>query len=253
MTGDREARAQRVAEAFAEAHGLGPVDCPVSFANPIDDLIVPGGPSQPTPAPISVTDIGPTRPFAETVYSRRSTRQLLPPRAADVGLVVARAGLTHDSGLDTAGARFDRSPAPSAGGRHPLSLVVLVRDVDGLDAGSWVLDPDAAVLRRGVYTSSQVGLAFDAIALALHQAEPPPAAIVTVAHPDRTLTRYPAGISLLWREAGALLMLVHLAATDIGLGSCIVGTCGVLNPPSDSASHPVDVGAVAIGALPSDD
>jgi hypothetical protein len=89
--------------------------------------------------------------------------------------------------------------------------------------------------------------------LALHQAEPPPAAIVTVAHPDRTLTRYPAGISLLWREAGALLMLVHLAATDIGLGSCIVGTCGVLNPPSDSASHPVDVGAVAIGALPSDD
>lgn len=253
MSGDQEIRAQRIAEAFAEAHGLGPVDCPVSFANLIDDLIVPSGRTQSTAAPLPVSDIGPTGPFADTVYSRRSRRQLLPPRVGDVGLVVARAGLTHDSSLDTAGARFDRSPAPSAGGRHPLSLVVLARDVVGLDAGGWVLDPDAALLRPSAYTSSQVGSAFDAIAMALHLTEPPPAAIVAVAHPDRTLTRYPDGISLLWREVGALLMLVHLAATDIGLGSCIVGTCGVLSPPSDSASQPVDVGAVAVGALPSDD
>ena len=42
-------------------------------------------------------------------------------------------------------------------------------------------------------------------------------------------------------------MLVHLAATDIGLGSCLVGTCAILHPVTDDPSALVDLGAVAIG------
>lgn len=54
-------------------------------------------------------------------------------------------------------------------------------------------------------------------------------------------------MSLLWQETGAPLMLVHLTATDLHLGSCLVGTCGVLYPIGPTPGHPVDLGAVVIG------
>src|SRR5581483_8059078 len=117
---------------------------------------------------------------------------------------------------------------PSAGARHPLTLVVLVRDVVDLPAAGWALDPDVAVLRRSVHARDAVDYALAQVGDALHTSHPPPAAIVAVGRPCATLSRYSDGISLLWREVGALLMLVHLAATDIGLGSCLVGTCAIL-------------------------
>lgn len=42
-------------------------------------------------------------------------------------------------------------------------------------------------------------------------------------------------------------MLVHLAAADLYLGSCLVGTCGALYPIGPSPQDPVDLGAVVIG------
>jgi hypothetical protein len=44
-------------------------------------------------------------------------------------------------------------------------------------------------------------------------------------------------------------MLVHLAATDIGLGSCLAGTCAVLHPVTGDPRAPVDLGAVALGTI----
>jgi hypothetical protein len=71
-----------------------------------------------------------------------------------------------------------------------------------------------------------------------------------VAHPLRTLSRYPEGMSLIWRDAGALLATVHLVASDLGLSSCIVGTSGVLRTDHAGPLGPVDVGAVALGNSP---
>jgi len=197
--------------------------------------------------PIPVTDIGPTSPFADTVARRRSVRLLGPPSLSQVGLVVARAGLTHRNACDTAGAPVAQRAAPSAGARHPLTLIILARDVADLPPGGWALDPDAAVLRRSVHTHDAVDHALAQIGDAMHIPQPPPAVVVAAGCPHTTLSRYPDGISLLWREVGAQLMLIHLAATDIGLGSCLVGTCAVLHPVTDDPSAPVDLGAVALG------
>ncbi|GAA0902679.1 nitroreductase family protein [Virgisporangium aurantiacum] len=196
-----------------------------------------------------ITDAGVTRPFAEVVAARRSERHLQPPNLAQVGTVLARAGLTRGRSTDLAGAPIAHRAAPSAGGRHPLTLVLLAGHVRGLDPGSWILDPDAAVLRRGAHSSDRTTQALQELAQAMDQTRLPPAAVLAVAHPDRTLSRYPDGISLLWRETGALLMLVHLAAADLGLGSCIVGTCGVLHADDGSGTGPVDLGAVVLGAI----
>jgi hypothetical protein len=70
-------------------------------------------------------------------------------------------------------------------------LIVLAREVTDLPSGGWALDPDGAVLRRSVHTRDAV-------------------------HPVA--------------RSSALLMLIHLADTDIGLGSCLVGTCACHRP-----------------------
>lgn len=241
---DHAAQDTDLTVALTEAHRIRPVPASgtpggVSFCG--SKLWQDGG------SPIPVTDLGPTSPFAETAARRRSTRLLGPPSVKQVGLIVARAGLTYRNARDTAGAPVAQGAAPSAGARHPLTLIVLARDVADLPAGGWALDPDAAVLRRSVHTPNAVDHALAQIGDALRVPQPPPAAVVAVGCPHTTLSRYPGGISLLWREVGAQLMLIHLAATDIGLGSCLVGTCAVLHPVTDDPSAPVDLGAVAFG------
>ena len=183
----------------------------------------------------------------DVIADRVSVREFSTPSATQLGCVLARSGLSRSHGIDATGTPISRRAAPSAGARHPFELVLAAHDVEGLDAGLWVLDPDAAVLRASEVTASEVAEALDAIAQAMSVRRRPPAAIFVVADPTLTLSRYPNGISLLWREAGALLMLIHLTATDLGLGSCIVGTTGALCADSAELRTPVDLGAVALG------
>jgi hypothetical protein len=123
-----------------------------------------------------------------------------------------------------------------------------VHDVTGLTPGLWVLDPQAAVLRPGALTRGQVEDALGQVTDALHVDLIPPAVAFVVADPRLTLTRYPRGISLLWRESGAPLMMLHLLASDLDLGSCIVGTVGALCHDDQDPDTQIDLGAVAFGA-----
>jgi SagB-type dehydrogenase family enzyme len=226
---------------IADAIGCRPVDGPV----PVDAW---GARSLARPGDaFPVTDLGPTTPFAQTLAARRSHRRLGCPSAAEVGTVLARAGLVRArrSGID--GYSESSRPTPSPGARHPHVLVLLVRDVTGLPPGSWVLDPDRACLLPGNYTRADRDRALAAVADAMRIPGPPPAAVLTVARPALLLDRYPAGMPLLWRDAGALQATVHLAAADVGLGSCVVGTAGILHSYGDDGL--LDTGAVALGTV----
>lgn len=208
------------------------------------------GPSVGAVYHLGVPDLAASSPFDQTLR-RRSTRVLLPPTLEQLGAVVARAGLDRAGTHTERGVTVLSRPTPSAGALHPLELVVLLSAAASNPlraySRSWVLDPAAAVLRPGVYKPEAIDAAIEAIADAMRVQQAPPAAIMAVACPQRTLSRYPARMSLLWRETGALMMLLHLAATDLGLGSCLVGTCAVLHSIGDSSCAPVDLGAVAIG------
>lgn len=199
------------------------------------------------PPPYDVTDTGPSRPLADVLRARRSDRRLARPDAAAVGTVMARAGLVRCRWTGPDGYPRTSRPAPSAGARHPHVLVLLARDVDGLPPGAWVLDPDLATLRRTVHAPDAVDRALDSIAEALRMPAPPPAAVLTVASPAATLSRYPTGMPLVWRDAGALQATLHLAAADLGLASCVAGTAGILHGFDDDPDHLLDTGAVALG------
>lgn len=132
-------------------------------------------------------------------------------------------------------------PAPTAGGRASTEFAVAAFDVTGLAPGWWWFDA-----LRGAFVLDE-GRDLDALPLKLSEvlqdAAPPPAAVFVVAHPQRLVTRYPRGSSLLWREAGVALSLLHLAAFDLGLASCILGSAGLVL--RDDAAW--DVGCLAVG------
>lgn len=73
----------------------------------------------------------------------------------------------------------------------------------------------------------------------------PGGAIFVIARFDRTLSRYPAGSSLVWRDAGVMLATLHLCATDVGLDSCIIGLAGAV--VLDEKQMVADLGALAVG------
>ena len=230
-----------------------PVDDPPTAVAPsgLTDLL-PDGTSGPYNGAdnVPVTDVGGGQLLRDVLQRRHSTREFATVALAHLGVVMARAGLSRYEGTDRAGIEISSRPSPSAGGRHPINLVLLCHDVAGLDFGGFVLDPGRAVLRRTRHSTEQCTQALEQIADALRSDQVPPAVIVALAHPLRTLSRYPEGMSLIWRDAGAMLATVHLVATDLGLASCIVGTSGVLHTDHDGPLGPVDVGAVALGSSP---
>ncbi len=142
------------------------------------------------------------------------------------------------------GFQMTRRPVPSAGGRHPCELVIATNEVAGANRGLWWFDSVRCVL---VAQPAHDGVrpALDAVAAAVSLDGDAPATIFVVAHLRRTLSRYPAGTMLVWRDAGAMLATLQLAATAVGLASCIAGTSGVLI--LEPAELVADVGALVLG------
>lgn len=179
--------------------------------------------------------------LTDVLAARHSQRAWAVPSLEAVGSLLVRTGRVIDWATAPDGYVTTHRPVPSAGARHPLDVHVLAGDVDGLAAGAWRFD---AVRCELVTTSLPHERALVQLGEVLGTATPP-AALVAVAHLPRTLSRYPTGLSLLWRDAGALLATLHLCATDIGLASCIAGTCGVLVDEPDIGT--IDVGALVFG------
>jgi hypothetical protein len=123
--------------------------------------------------------------------------------------------------------------------------LVAALDVLDLPSGWWSFDSTRCELVSQKLPGLEAASAAEEAQRVLGVDHPLPAVVFLVANLSRTLSRYPAGTSLVWRDAGVLLGLLHLCASDIGLGSCIAGMSGAL--PLDLPL--VDVGAIALGTV----
>lgn len=185
--------------------------------------------------------------LGDVLARRRSRRNLAPASTANLAALLVRAGRTRTLAEDPSGRQLESRPFPSAGARHPHELVLASCGVDGLDDAWWWFDPFTCDLVP-VAAAPDPDSALVAIADVAAMGRPPTAAVFAAAAFDRTLSRYPAGSTLAWRDAGAVLATLHLVATELGLASCIIGTSGTVRIPAQGHSRPaVDVGAVAIG------
>lgn len=174
---------------------------------------------------------------------RRSVRELRPCSLADLSTLLFNGARVLDEWLDRDGTNISRRPHPSAGGRHPHSILVLVDEIEGLEPGAWVFDPSRCILADAGWGPDRIDDALVTASDALSGLRPP-SLLFAVAEPERTLSRYPAGTAHLWRDAGALLTTLHLLAASLDLASCIVGISGVLGH-EDAAQ--IDLGALALG------
>jgi SagB-type dehydrogenase family enzyme len=180
------------------------------------------------------------QPLRALLERRRSERRLRRPALdAIAAVLVAGARVLAEDKADDGYLRTWR-PYPSAGGRHPIDLLVVSPDVDGLAPGAWWFDAWSCELVREA--NFDIGPPIRAAESIIGSAVP--AIVFAVAMPGRTLERYPNGMSLVWRDAGVVLQTLHLLANDAGLASCILGTTAIAVREGATC----DVGAVALGA-----
>ena len=224
-----------------------------------DRKIGPGSTETLLPDALCVIDLATTDwprqgapPFDRVLQQRRSIRSYGPLDFVDlVDLLESVFALRAFAEADDGAIRRFR-PIPSAGARQPLIPLVLIVDVEPMPPGLWRYDPDGHKLLLVRNPDRGLDEAWALTCAAGELTTRPPAVIVLAARFDATLARYPEGASLVWRDAGVALASLHLTASSLGLGSCILGTAGVI-PVDDLVACGIvgalvgDVGALAVG------
>jgi SagB-type dehydrogenase family enzyme len=187
------------------------------------------------------------RSFMSVIASRRSRRELRGVPTDKLSALLWHAAKTRRSWVEPSGAIWQHKPVPSAGGRHPIDLLLiggpphlgmavrydsLAHALVGID----VPDPTALVaLVEEVHT----------ILPAASEAT----IVVFAAQIDKTLSKYECGESLVWRDAGAMDATMNLVAEALGLGYCALGTTGEpwLSQALNSAPFLYGVGGGVVG------
>ncbi|WP_043262736.1 SagB/ThcOx family dehydrogenase [Streptomyces sp. CT34] len=196
----------------------------------------------------------PSRPLTEVLASRRSVRAYAAERVPLplLGTLLDRSARVRGY-LPPRAYEQTQRPAPSGGARHSLEIYVLAREVEGLPAGAYHYDPFTHTLHGlSPWTAELAALQQRTVTeLALLDAAPP-VSLYLAACAARTTWKYEGmALSLIYRDTGCLMQTLSLAATDLGLASCLTGrmespaTAPFLAPPHhDRLIH---VGSLALG------
>jgi hypothetical protein len=188
-------------------------------------------------------------PLGDVLASRHSVRRFAPLDPGDLATLLYHSARVHDLLPAEDGYPATTRAAPSAGARHPIDLIVVPAAEDVIAAPpearsvAYFFDPLTCEL---VGLPPGEALPFAAVP---HTAEEllgcrPPVTLVLGARLRRTLSRYRGGLSLVYRDAGALMAVVAVVASALRLSCCAIAT-----PCAGSASlgRWVDVGGIVLG------
>lgn len=163
----------------------------------------------------------PSADFLEVLSQRRSTIGGTPALARLASLLWHSTQL-RDRSFDGRFGQWESRPAPSAGGIHPIRLLVLplepravagVYDDAGHALGRCGLDPAQAVSLNRASVISLTGARFGTT-------------LQLFASPDRGAACYENYGTLLWRDAGALIATICFTAEALGLSAVPIGRLG---------------------------
>ena len=215
-----------------------------------DDARLLAGPdarTRPVPPPLNTLHVG--------IAERRSRAT---PRGAgiDRAVKVIAPLVTATSEWVAADGYVERQTfAPSAGARHPLTALVLTCDVPTPTPPAaeqrhraWAVSASVAPTLYEIegHVAQRTAL-LDAVAASARLEDHPHTVIFALARFRRTLSKYPDGMSLVWRDSGVFLGYAHLLATHLGLHSSLVGAEHTTEfPLPDTPDTLIDVGAIVL-------
>lgn len=160
-------------------------------------------------------------PFIRILDSRRSescSAQLSDEQLADLLWHGAR---VRETGTGRLGVPWQHRAAPSSGGIHPIQLFVRNRGSDEVQ----LYDPVAHVLLSIAATRRESLLVLDGqVSAAAPRALG--ATLIFIADVNRTAAAYENADSLVWRDAGAFMMVLQLVAEYLELAFCPIGVLG---------------------------
>lgn len=158
----------------------------------------------------------------DVIESRRSRIPHGPLEGGDLSTFLWMCAKIRSQRRAAGGCTVSHRPAPSAGGLHPIDMLLIENPARPSLA---VYDAHSHALcdLRIIDEQSLMSLVADSNAATQNTAG---TIVLFAANFDRTLARYKNGESLVWRDSGALLAICYLAAEALGVHCCGLGISG---------------------------
>lgn len=182
-----------------------------------------------TPEPIS--------PFAKLLRERHSIRDFddqHPVTLAELAQFLdttARVLSEWKSGANSEGGpevTYSTRPYPSAGSTYELELYLAVSNCAGLARGFYHYDAGSHALAAINASAQQFQALSSAAEFAMDAPGPPQVLITIAARFGRVSWKYSSiAYSLILKDVGTVIQTFYLAATDMGLGGCAIGTTNI--------------------------
>ena len=138
-------------------------------------------------------------------------------------------GYAHDAAGKTAAFEGARRPYPSAGAVHELEIYPVVHRCDGLEPGLYHYDSWRHALVRIPANEEDVARLLQDVRIAVGATENPQIALAVAARFSRVFWKYKSiGYGNILRNTGALYQTLYLAATELGLAACAVGSADAM-------------------------
>ena len=120
---------------------------------------------------------------------------------------------------------YSTRPYPSAGSAYELELYLAVSNCEGLARGLYHYDAGRHALVEIGVSAQQLQALSAAAEFAMDASGPPQVLITIAARFGRISWKYSSiAYSLILKDVGSLIQTLYLAATDMGLGGCAIGT-----------------------------
>ncbi|TWC06227.1 SagB-type dehydrogenase family enzyme [Bradyrhizobium macuxiense] len=134
-------------------------------------------------------------------------------------------GANFDGGPEVT---YSARPYPSAGSAYELELYLAVSNCEGLARGFYHYDAGAHALVAIDASAQQLQALSTAAEFAMDAPGPPQVLITIAARFGRVSWKYSSiAYSLILKDVGTVIQTFYLAATDMGLGGCAIGTTNI--------------------------
>ncbi|WP_456640265.1 SagB/ThcOx family dehydrogenase [Bradyrhizobium sp. USDA 10063] len=179
----------------------------------------------------------PVSPFARLLRERHSIRDFddeHPVTLAELAQFLdttARVLSEWKSGANFGGGpevTYSTRPYPAAGSAYELELYLAVSNCEGLARGLYHYDAGGHALVAIGASAQQLQALSMAAEFAMDAPGPPQVLITIAARFGRISWKYSSiAYSLILKDVGTLIQTFYLAATDMGLGGCAIGTINI--------------------------